>query len=250
MASLFGVQSYCFRKTKDNTETAELVKQCGLDTVEVCRVQIDFSDTSTHKPAIEAYKNAGVKIASIGVNGIGADEAEARKLFEFARAAGLRVMSVDFAIDAVPECFTLADRLAEEYDINLGIHNHGGRHWLGSAQALNWVFSKTSKRIGLSLDTAWALDARENPVELAKRFADRLHIIHIKDFVFDRARTPEDVIVGTGNLELPALDAVLAGGGFTGPAILEYEGDVDDPVPALKKCVDAVRGAMPRTISR
>ena len=31
--------------------------------------------------------------------------------------------------------------------------------------------------------------------------------------------------------------------GFDGPAILEYEGDVDAPVPALTKCVEAIRNA-------
>ena len=249
MPSLFGVQSYCFRNTNDNAQTAELVKSCGLDTIEVCRVHVDFEDQTAHAPAIEAYRNAGVQLVSIGVNPIGADEAKARCLFEFARKAGLRLMSIDFPIEAVPECFALADRLAEEYDIRLGVHNHGGRHWLGSAQALQWVFRHTSSRIGVSLDTAWALDSREDPVEMVDRFADRVYIVHLKDFLFDEARNPRDVIVGTGNLDLPALDKALADTGFTGPAILEYEGDVEDPVPSLRECAEAVRTSMPRTIS-
>lgn len=250
MPSAFGVQSYCFRKTKDNAGTAKLVKECGLDTIEICKVQIDFEDSSAHKPAIDAYRSAGVNIASIGVNAISGDETSARSLFEFAKAAGLQAMTVDFKIDSVPECFSLADRLAEEYGVALGIHNHGGRHWLGSAQALEWVFAQTSSRIGFTLDTAWALDSGEDPVELVRRFGERLRIIHIKDFLFDEARSPRDVIVGSGNLDLPALDQALSDVGFTGPAILEYEGDVDDPVPALKKCIEAVNASMPKTISR
>ena len=66
--------------------------------------------------------------------------------------------------------------------------------------------------------------------------------VHVKDFVFDRAARPEDVVVGTGNLDLPAFQQKLTEVGFTGPAILEYEGDVDDPVPALTECVAAIRG--------
>jgi sugar phosphate isomerase/epimerase len=115
----------------------------------------------------------------------------------------------------------------------VGIHNHGGPHWLGCARTLQWVFDQTSERIGLCLDTAWALDSREDPVAMAERFGSRLHGVHIKDFVFDRARQPEDVIVGTGNLDLPGLLKTMDAVGFSGAVVLEYEGDVENPVPAL-----------------
>ncbi len=68
--------------------------------------------------------------------------------------------------------------------------------------------------------------------------------VHVKDFVFDRSGTPTDVVVGEGNLDLGTLQTVLNNGEFDGYIVLEYEGDVDDPVPALKKCVAAVREHM------
>ena len=95
-------------------------------------------------------------------------------------------------------------------------------------------------RIGLCLDTAWALDAREDPIAMAERYADRLYGVHIKDFVFDRAREPEDVIVGQGNLDLPRLAELIESNENVKMVVLEYEGDVDNPVPALTKCVQAV----------
>jgi sugar phosphate isomerase/epimerase len=52
------------------------------------------------------------------------------------------------------------------------------------------------------------------------------------------------VIIGEGNLNLKKFLATLADIGFDGTFVLEYEGDVDDPVPALKQCVDAVRAAL------
>ena len=64
---------------------------------------------------------------------------------------------------------------------------------------------------------------------------------YIKDFVFDSSGKPEDVIVGQGNLKLDALFSVLKESGFAGTSILEYEGDIENPVPALQNCVDAVR---------
>ena len=107
-----------------------------------------------------------------------------------------------------------------------------------------WVFGQTSDRIGLSLDTAWAIDSRENPVAWVRKFGDRLYILHLKDFVYQPDREPKDVIVGTGNLSLTDLDKALIDAAFDGAWVLEYEGDVDNPIPALKECVVAIESGM------
>ena len=105
---------------------------------------------------------------------------------------------------------------------------------------LEQVFKDTSLRIGLCLDTAWALDSREDPVQTAEKFKDRLYSLHLKDFVFDRAAAPHDVVLGEGNLKLKSLLEAMGGISFAGDYIIEYEGDAGNPVPALKKCVEAV----------
>jgi inosose dehydratase len=235
------VQSFCFRNFKDNQKVVELVKACGLSAIEVCGIHADFDDESTFDDVLQVYADGGVKIVSIGVEGFGDDEAAARKRFEFAKKAGLKVFSCDFGVSTVPASYRMAEKLADEYDINVAIHNHGGRHWLGSGQMLNQVFADTSPRIGLCLDTAWALDSRENPVKMAEQFGDRLYSLHFKDFTFQPDRSPVDVVVGTGNLDLPVLMALLDRLNFSGPAIIEYEGDVEDPAPAVAKCVEAIK---------
>lgn len=241
MRERVSVQSFCFRGVKDNSAVAGMVKDCGLSAVELCGVHADFQNSEAFASAIGAYRNAGVEIVSSGVNAISGNAAKDRPLFEFLKAAGARRMSVDFGLEDLPACLRAAERLAEEYDVKLGIHNHGGRHWLGSAQALRWVFSQTGPRIGLCLDTAWALDAGEDPVKMIEEFGPRLHLLHLKDFVFDRARRPEDVVVGSGNLELPKVVATLRKAGFQGELVIEYEGDVANPVPALTRCVKAIQ---------
>jgi sugar phosphate isomerase/epimerase len=150
-------------------------------------------------------------------------------------------MSVSFPFAFSLDAFRSAEKLADKYDVNMGIHNHGGRHWLGSAGVLKTVFDNTSSRIGLTLDTAWALDAGEDPVKMAEMFSGRLYGLHLKDFVFDKARKPADVIVGSGNVDLPKLFDVLKRINFNGATILEYEGDIENPAPAIKKCVEAVK---------
>jgi sugar phosphate isomerase/epimerase len=235
------VQSYCFRGFKANSEVVEKVKAIGLASIELCGVHVDFANESTFDDIIGLYCKAGVKICSIGVQGFSGKAEVERKWFEFAKRAGATTISATFALDAAPNCYRVAEKLADEYNINLAIHNHGGRHWLGSAEMLNSVFKQTSARIGLMLDTAWALHSHEDPVAWVEKFGGRLYGVHVKDFTFDRAGKHQDVVVGTGNLDMPKLFAAMKKVNFSGNLILEYEGDVNDPVPALKECVAAVR---------
>lgn len=234
------VQSYCYRNFKDNAQVIELVKEAGLSAIELCGVHVDFNDESTFDDVISLYRDSGIAIVSIGVEGITDDEAAAAKRFKFAKKAECQIISVNFQTDTVPAAYRVAEKLSDEYDINCAIHNHGGRHWLGSAQMLSQVFSETSSRIGLNLDTAWALHSHENPVAMAEKFINRLYGLHLKDFTFDSAGEPEDVIAGTGNLDLPALIQLLKDNNFSGPAIIEYEGDVENPGPAIKGCVESI----------
>jgi len=236
-----GAQSYCFRHFKENAQVIENLKACGLDKIELCGVHADFNAPETFDGVLQQYSDGGVEIVSIGVQGFNNNPETERNFFEFARRAGAKYISCSFNVDSAPHGFESADKLAAEYGIKLAIHNHGGHDWLGNAGMLGKVFSMTSENIGLCLDTAWALQAGENPLEWVEKFGTRLYGVHIKDFVFDRAGKGEDVVVGTGNLDLPQLLKNLDAVNFQGFAVLEYEGDVENPVPALQKCVEAVR---------
>ena len=237
------VQSYCFRDFKDNAKVAQLVQELGLSGIEVCGVHCDFNKPETFGGVIDTYRKAGIRIVSIGVEGFGPDEAHARRRFEFARQAGCKVISANFSPFTFQATLPVVYKLAEEFGIHLAIHNHGGYHWLGSGEILDWVFAFTRPCIGLNMDCAWALDARQDPLQWADRFAQRLYACHLKDFVFDRARRSQDVVIGQGNLKLGELLAKFKVNGFKGELILEYEGDSSNPVPALKECVEAVRQA-------
>jgi len=239
------VQSYCFRNFNDNAKVAGMIKSCGLAGVELFGGGIhgNYEDQKNFAATAKIYQDAGIKVDAIGVVGFSGDEAKERKFFESIKVAGANLMSCSFDINKLPKCLRVAEKLCEEFDVRVGIHNHGGWDWLGNTAALSWIFGQTSERIGLCLDTAWALAASEDPQKMAEKFADRLYGLHIKDFVFDRAGRPEDVVVGTGNLDLPKLLKFLKGLDNLGWVALEYEGDADNPVPAITKCVKAVRAA-------
>lgn len=241
IAGRLAVQSWCFRETKDNGKVVEVVRSLGLSHIELCRSHCDFNKPEVFDDVIGIYRDGKVGIVSIGVELLGPDEEACRKRFEFARKAGCRVISVDFSPATFPATLPVVYKLCDEYGIKLAIHNHGGGHWLGGMQMLDWVFSITRPCIGLNMDTAWAIDSRGDPVKWVEKYAARLCALHIKDFIYERLRRPKDVIVGTGNLDLPALFAALKQINFDGEMILEYEGNPANPVPALKECVEAIR---------
>ena len=159
LSTQVGIQSYCFRGFKTLAEVLPRLKACGVSTVELSGVHGDF--TRDADAMIAQCRAAGVRIASIGVERFTGNVAKERQ------QAGASVIAVDFAPDAGPDVWRAAERIADEFDLRLAIHNHGGRHWLGNSQMLAQVFASTSPRIGLCLDTAWALDSRENPLTMA-----------------------------------------------------------------------------------
>jgi sugar phosphate isomerase/epimerase len=243
MKQPIAIQSWCFRHFKTLPAFFEQLKACGVSATEACGLHGDFHNPAKFAEQIGAYRSAGVQIVCIGVERIHGDAAKDRAKFEFCRAAGVKNMSISFEPDVFFEGkLKVAEALAEEFDVNLGIHNHGGYDWLGNDGILKYVFSKTSKRIGVHIDTAWALDAKQNPVKWVETFGERVVGTHVKDFVFDRARKETDVIIGTGNLDLPGYMGALKKVGFSGPLVIEYEGDESNPVPALRECVGILEG--------
>lgn len=238
------IQSWCYRHFKEVPAFIEQLKSTGVNATEICAVHADFSKPDTFAKTIEQFKKTDVKLVAIGVEYLSGDTEKDRPRFEFCKQAGIKHMSISFQPDSMFDGLKNIEKLADQYDLKLSIHNHGGYDWLGNATILKYIFSKTSDRIGLHLDTAWAIDAKQDPIKLAEQFSKRLYGVHVKDFIYDRARNPSDVIIGTGNLDLPKLMTSLKQMNFSGPLVIEYEGDEQNPVPALTKCVEVMKKLM------
>lgn len=238
--SKLGVQSWCYRGYKTVPELIAALKETGISRLELCGVHLDFTNRNLYAPALDSFASAGIKLVSTGVNGVGVDENKARALFDFAEAASIKQMSIGFNIANFEAELALAEKLSEEFGITLTIHNHGGYCWYGSIETLSWIFSKSSRRIGLMLDLAWAMQTGSSIYDYIAKFGDRLGGVHLKDFSFDRTGHWKDEILGKGNLDLVKLRKALDDVGFNGEPIIEYEGDADNPIPALKECVKAL----------
>ncbi|MDR0534533.1 MAG: sugar phosphate isomerase/epimerase [Verrucomicrobiales bacterium] len=239
----FGVQSWCFRHFKDNPTVAKLVRDIGLRSTELCSAYADFHKPSEFGSIVKTYRDAGVEICSLGVLTLKGEPNE-RDFFECASIAGAKHISVHFQVDTFPQAIKQAQKFCDEFGIKVGIHCHGGYMFGGQPDVMDYLVKLGAPQIGVCIDTAWCIQIGPwlgKPLEWVKRYAGHIHGIHFKDFVFDRNGQWTDVVVGEGNLDLPAFVAALKENGFNGMSVIEYEGDVENPVPALKNCVEAMR---------
>lgn len=239
----FGVQSYCFRNFAENREVARMVRELGLDKVEICGVHADFSDPAGFREVVATYEDAGVRIISIGVQTC-EGRPEEERWFECAASAGARHMSIHLKVESHRMALPWLRVWSRQYGVRLGLHNHGGYLFGGSPDVVGHLLELGGPELGLCLDTAWVMQlgpAHGDPVRWAKDFAGRISGVHYKDFVFQPDGQWQDAVVGEGNLRLPEFVGALEAGGFDGMAVIEYEADIDNPVPALGHCVKKLR---------
>ena len=243
-----GVQSYCFREFKSTEKVIELLKALKLAHVEIWpggHMPVDLPADQL-SARIKQYHDAGITIDACGVLGLENDEAQCRKIFDYARALGVLSISAGPEYEALP----MLDALTEEYGIPIAIHNHGpGDELWGTPEKIRAGLSGTSSRIGLCPDLGHFHRAGFDPMPVIDEFADRIHGMHLKDMVPPEGggdgtgRDWEDEIVGRGKVNLPELMTKLKNIGFKGSFTLEYESDPSDPIPAMQECLKEIRNA-------
>lgn len=246
LSERLGVQSYCFRHFQDNAVVARRAAAIGVDRIELCGIHADFNNPASVSEVARIYSDAGVRIESIGVQTFSGRDEE-KSWFESAAAAGARHLSAHFQIATFATAIPKVRAWSRESGIRVGIHCHGGYMFGGSVDVLDYLTALGGPEIGVCIDTAWAMQTgphQGNPVRWVDHFASRITGIHFKDFVFGRDGTWEDVIVGTGNLDLPAFTAALDAVHFDGMAVIEYEAEPEAPDAALKACVESMRAAL------
>lgn len=237
-----GIQSYCFRKFLPIAELVDALEQAGLSYVEIWPRHLHWTlDSAEKESALSVLRDKGITVNAYGAVEFTNDEAQARPIFAFAQETGIGALTVT---KVEPDALSLVDELAEEYGVKVGIHNHGRHHHYGRFDQIQEVFAKTSPRFSLCLDTAWFLDADCDPIEAIDAFQDRICGVHLKDFVFDDQGGHEDVIIGTGGLDLPRFMQRLKDIGFDGYLSIEYEGDPDNPLPQVQECVRVVQSVI------
>ncbi|NUM56257.1 MAG: sugar phosphate isomerase/epimerase [Candidatus Hydrogenedentes bacterium] len=225
-----GSQSYSFRYFKDPAVAIEKLKELGLSNMEFCSVHFKPDASDPGFAAIKALiASTAIAVPVYGVEGFGQDEAANRKKFEFAKALGLEVISAD--VEKEGNAFKIVDALCKEFNIKIGIHNHGpGARYDKVSNTIEAV-KGSSALVGACVDTGHVIRSGEKPHEVIAALGERVHSLHLKDWVLGG----KEQIVGEGDMDLVAVAKALKAINFSGPIMLEYEEHESDPVPHMKK---------------
>jgi len=176
-------------------------------------------------------ESAGVQLMNYGVVGLGKNEEENRKVFDFAKVMGIETI----VSEPEPGSFELVDRLANEYGINVAIHNHPrpSRYW--SPDIVLEAIEGCSKRIGSCADTGHWMRSGINPLEAIKKLKGRIISSHFKD-LNKYGGGAHDVVWGTGKAEARKILAELHRQGFQGVFSIEYEYNWENSLPEVTAC--------------
>jgi len=165
---------------------------------------------------VKKLKASNVQAVAFGVvGGLGADEANARKLFEFAKKLGIETITAEPPAQAMP----MLDKLCQEYKISIAIHNHPRPSPYWNPDVILDAAKGCSKRIGSCADVGHWYRSGLAPMDCLRKLKGRVVSLHLKDL--DEAK--RDVPVGDGVLGVKALLTELKSQGFKGVVSIEYE---------------------------
>lgn len=185
----------------------------------------------------------GLIAVNFGVTDIPKDEAGARKVFEFARKLGARAITVEPSMEQMD----LIEKLAQEYDLRVGIHNHPKRAsepdyklW-DPAYVLSMVKGRDS-RLGAAADNGHWTRSGVPALAALKLLEGRIISCHLKDI--KEAGNPDsaDVPLGQGVSEVKLFLRELRRQHFDGNISIEYERDWENTVSDIAQCVGYIRG--------
>jgi sugar phosphate isomerase/epimerase len=187
-------------------------------------------------------EDSGVKVVSIGVGPY--DKA----MFDFAKEMGIEnIVSEPKFGD-----FDKIDKLCEEYQINLAIHDHPKPSPYWNPDTVLEHVKDHSKRIGACCDTGHWMRSGVNVLEALKKLEGRIIEFHFKDLNVDGrdGRDVHDVPWGTGKGDPKAWMAEVKRQGIKPLFNAEYEYHFENSLPEIALCVayfDKVAGELAGT---
>jgi sugar phosphate isomerase/epimerase len=211
---------------------------------------LNAKDVKDHLPteaqeesaALADYTAAGIRLHAAGAIYFTKDEdADIRTKFEYSKRAGIPMI---VAGGPAPQTLPRIEKLVEEYNIRIAIHNHGpeDKLWPSPLDVLK-VVKNMDPRIGCCIDVGHTVRAGTDVVQAIHEAGPRLLNLHMKDLT-NFESDESQVAVGNGIMPVRKMFEALVATGYQGFVDLEYEIHPDDPMPGVISSFAYMRGVL------
>jgi L-ribulose-5-phosphate 3-epimerase len=203
-----GIQSWTCRNMSFD-EVVEFATKHQIKNLQLISKHIDPKGTKEETLRKKAILDArGLTCYTFGVNGTSLVKEDNRKLFEFAKLMGIKIIIVE--PKNMAEWDNL-EQLVKEYDIKLAIHNHGTGSVYGDPATVQKILAVRDARIGVCLDVGWVTAAGFDVAKVFREYNGRVFDMHLKDKRMEPA-APGAMVTDKQGQKKPA-----------GPTILDVE---------------------------
>jgi sugar phosphate isomerase/epimerase len=236
-----GVASYSLRKFP-RAQAIDMIKQLGVKYVNIKDFHLAMNSTPDEvKAAVKEFQDAGLVILGGGnISFQKDDEADIRKNFEYAKAAGMPLIVCAPTHETLPKM----EKYVKEYNIKIAVHNHGpeDKHF-PTPQSVLAVVKNMDPRCGLCIDVGHTARTGVDVVESIREAGPRLLDMHVKDLKDFKSRASQ-VDVGDGIMPFPAIFKQLQKMNYHAGVMLEYEIHDNEPMPGMQKSFAYMRGVL------
>ena len=125
----------------------------------------------------------------------------------------------------------------------LSYHNHDFEftEQVEGRTAFDYIFDEVpAEQLQVEMDTCWVYYGGYDPVEYINKYAGRLPIIHLKDLKKREDGSPETVVLGEGEVNLPAIIEAAAAAGVEW-AVVEQDFCSRDPLASVTDSLNWIR---------
>ena len=240
-----GVQSYSLRHF-NTEETIRHLQGMGVHYAEFYGKHLDPKADDAKIAEVQGLlKAAGIKLAGHGVHGFSKNHEANKRLFDFAKKIGVKVITAN----PEPDSFDSLEKLVAEYDIRIAIHNHGPGALFDKLESVTKAVMGRDKRIGACVDCGHYLRSGEDPVKCVLTLGERVYGVHIKDEKETGTPKSANVVIGKGHLDVVGLFKALRQIKFPadGSLALEYEANEANPIDDMKACLEVAKEAIAKS---
>jgi inosose dehydratase len=233
------IAGYTFAQLSADQALAAM-KRAGVELLGIKDIHLPLNSTQ------EAINGFLAKAGTYGVKpyGVGViymkSEAEVDRAFAYARMVGVPLIIGAPDVNLLP----YVDKKVKEYDLRLGIHNHGPDQKLYPGPDDVWEAIKNlDSRIGYCLDIGHTTRQGLDPVAAVRKYHERIFDFHVWD-TDKPVKAGGCVEAGRGIIDFPKFFKTLRSVRYNGTVSLEYTKDMADPLPGITESIGYFRGVL------